>query len=1190
MNTNNLKSFAREARKMFLSGVANRLNYWGFDLKTGACTESLEVLPGGYFFRNEPGDGDRVPRLWQKLRERVRDAQAVRDVVEEASYSWFNRLMAIQILEKNGFIAPTLAFADGSSIPLILQNARLGQHDVKSRTEQVQLQQFLEDDRDEQAFALLLRSFCNQNPLIRNVFGRIDDFTEILLPDNLLSKNGILQHINNSNAVSDEDFRQVELIGWLYQFYIADKKDEVFAGFKKNQKARAEDIPAATQIFTPRWIVRYMVENTVGRIWLDNNPDSTLKVGMKYLVDSPQETDDSTQLITRNAQLITNLKLLDPACGSGHILVEGFDLLFRIYDEEGYNKREAALSILRHNLFGLDIDERAAQLAQFAVLLKAAQCADKSLLNAEVMPHIHAMPAPYDFSDDQIQTFLDEKGAPPDGLGTGQYFDVLQAALTTLQQGRNIGSALIISLTEATRTYIHLRFKDLTSGRPLSFMEESVLPRIKPFIEVLLILSDRFEAIAANPPYMTQRNMNTELKDYANFIYPTSCSDLFTIFVDVAIRLSKENALLGMINQHSWMFLPTFESFRKKMLREVKIENMLHLGSRVFEELSGEVVQSTAFVVKKTTKVKESIFFNLLDFRSAQAKETAFVDKKCSIYNKKSDFFLNFPAERVSYWLTEHEISLFSKDEKYEKHCPPKAGLQTGDNDRFLKYWHEIEYHKIEFDNLQMSCSISKKFFPYNKGGGFRRWYGNNFYVINWQKDGQEIRKHSGSYLRSYNQYFREGLTWSAISGNDFALRYSKNGFIFDTKGPMCFPNKGYQFPLALGNSKLINRYLDAISPTLDFNPGALALVPYLKGENLDRITEIETLADNALSISRTDWNAHETSWDFEKSPLLQSDSLRRAYAAWEQAATTAFWQLHANEERLNELFIGIYGLEAELTPSVSPSDVTILQSELKIKNLELKNGDVLPINRKEVMAQFLNYLLGCLMGRYRLDKTGLHIAHAEAKVEEYEPYTFSQITNHTFTNHTFTIDEDGIVPIMGKYSPFADDVVGQVKTLLQQLWGETAETDNLNFLNDCLEEPLEEWLTNPKKHWEWHKRQYHRKPIYWLFASSSGKDAAFKALVYQHRITRHTVGTLLNKYVLKHLQYLREETERLKNLDKAGKASKEDLKQEQKNERDIVECEKYVEVLKGIGDFEIDLDDGVTVNYEKFGKAVVAL
>ena len=1195
MNTNALKAFARDARKSLRAGVENRISYWGFDLNSGKCTETLEPIAGGYIFRGDIGDGERIPQLWQALRKRVRDTQAVRDVVEEAAYTWFNRLMAIRILEKNGYIAPTLSFAEGSSIPLILQNARLGQHDVKTRAEQAQLQQYLQNDEDELAFALLLRHICNQNPLIRKVFGRLDDITDILLPDNLLSQNGILQHINNSEAVSDDDFKQVELIGWLYQFYIADRKDEVFAGFKKNQKARAEDIPAATQIFTPRWIVRYMVENTVGRIWIDHNKASILRGSLPYLVEAENAESGENSNNQLKIDTIQSLKLLDPACGSGHILVEGFELLFRIYTEdEGYSKRDAAKNILQNNLFGLDIDERAAQLAQFAVLLKAAQLSDKNVLNAEVMPQIHAMPAPYDFSDDQIATFLG-------GNTEGSIFEETKAALDTLQQGRNIGSALVVNLASNTLQHLRTRRKNLIT-RPLTFMEESVLPRILPFINVLLILGDRFEAIAANPPYMGSGTMNDDLKLYVNQNYPLSKSDLFAVFMDVATQLLKPNARYGMINQHSWMFLSSFEALRKKVLQTQHIENMLHLGPRTFDELSGEVVQSTAFVIKNVMDENaKGTYFRLVELKTSNEKENAFLRQENLFSNVLQVNFNKIPTDSIAYWVKDNLFSIFSNSHLMSTIAEPRQGMATSDNGKFLRYWHEVSFEKINFNAIPNQIN-SLKWFPYNKGGAVRKWYGNNEYVVNWENNGKEIKNFPASVIRNESYYFKKGMTWNSLSGGMFVGRLSPIGFLFDSKGPVLFffNDNEIMYGIALLNSRISDIIFKISAPTLDFNQGPVGKFPVIKSENV----EIDDLTQQNISISRADWNAHETSWDFEKSPLLRGTSLRDAYAQWATAATTAFWQLHANEERLNDLFINIYGLASELDPSVSPSDVTILQSELKLKNVALKIGGTLPLNRKEVMAQLLNYLLGCLMGRYRLDKTGLHIAHANASIEDREPYVFSAISFKPQATSLdadtacslkqlacrFEIDEDGIVPIMGKNSPFSDDIVGQLKGILQQLWGEAAETDNLNFLNKCLEEPLEDWLTNPKKHWDWHKKQYHRKPIYWLFASSSGKDAAFKALVYQHRITRHTVGTLLNKYVLRHLQYLREESDRLRTLDKTGKASKEDLKTLQKFERDIVECEKYVEVLKELPDFEIDLDDGVTVNYEKFGTAVIAL
>lgn len=723
----NLKTFAQQARTILMRGVENRLRYWGFTGK-GADGEEPAPLDGGYMFRGEPFDDPAVPPLWRSLKSAIA-WHGFDNVMEEAAYTWFNRIMAIHILSKNGYEQPLLSFAQGlMHTPAILQQARQGHYSFLNAAEQQRVKPLLADfSEDSSAFAILLIGYCHSHPLISRVFGSIDDYTELLLPDDMLSDQGFLHLLNTTDAIPEAQYREVELIGWLYQFYISKKKDEVFAGFKKNRKAEAAEIPAATQIFTPNWIVKYMVENTVGKLWLDLHPGSPLKAGMRYLVEGDQA--EYSHPIIREAR---EIKLLDPACGSGHILVEGFDLLFRMYKEEYYADEEAVASILQHNLFGLDIDKRAAQLARFALLLKAAQVFP-AVLKRGWLPNIFAMPEACNFSRQEILDFLGR-----DGMA---YEQPLTAALSLMQQAQNLGSIMRFDLPEEARTFILNRLHSLQQNPAPSFHEQAVLPRITPFLRVMEILTDRYEAVAANPPYMGQKNMNGGLKAYVNDHYPVSKSDLFAVFMEVCTELLVKNGLYGMINQQSWMFLSSYEALRKFVLEKQHIRSMLHLGPRTFDELSGEVVQNTAFVIENEFQEQASgNYFRLVDYRSSEEKHVNFINRSGAFLNISQTNFSKIPGHPIAYWASNRIIQSFSSD-KIGQVLTTREGMATSDNERFLRLWHEINFSMISFNCTSEEDSVNcNKWFPYNKGGEYRKWYGNNEFCVEYEKKGFNIK------------------------------------------------------------------------------------------------------------------------------------------------------------------------------------------------------------------------------------------------------------------------------------------------------------------------------------------------------------------------------------------------------------------------------------------------------------------
>jgi type II restriction/modification system DNA methylase subunit YeeA len=994
MNTSALKRFAQQARNILKSGVEKKLISWGYNPKTKQFSIEPQQVFGGMLFGEKMIDDPTVYPKWMALKKAIQ-TKGVTVVVEEAAYTWFNRLIAIQILAKNNYIAPQLEYASVTTrTPIIVQNAKRGNNPTMDTVQHKILNRLLDDDRLEtELFALLITAYCHHSDLLQRVFGKLDDYTELLLPSDILATNGFINLINTTDAITDDDYRQVELIGWLYQFYISEKKDEVFKSFKNKKKAEAEDIPAATQIFTPNWIVKYMVQNTVGRLWLDLNPDSRLRSEMKYLVEN-SESEANYQLSTVNCQLIkevAHLKLLDPASGSGHILVEGFDLLYAMYREEGYTASEAVRSIFENNLFGLDIDPRAAQLATFALLLKAA-AHDRSILASNLLPHVYAMPEKEIFTRQEVLDFLGEANAT--------HADALYNALELMQQSQNLGSIMKFNFTDQALAAIIAQTSAWKALTPTDILQQDLRKRLAPYMQVLQVLTQRYEAVAANPPYMGGGNMNDKLKEYVNSKYPNSKSDLFSVFMEVCMDFCQPTARMGMINMHSWMFLSSFEALRKFIIETYHIENMLHLGPRTFDELSGEVVQNAAFVLQNSTPNQAGTYYRLVEGGNSTEKHQMFLNSENRFSNISQANFEKIPGSPIAYWVSSTISNIYTDVNLIDNLSKVRQGLATCNNNLFTRFWYEVGHNKIGIglSNKEVILS-SKKWFPYNKGGGFRKWYGNNSVLVNWEKNGFDIHKYNnlpleyrGAPVRAKEFYFRPGLTYGLISSFGFSARRVEKGFIFDVGGSMIFSNNSLNELLIISVlcSKISKLFLDIINPTLNYQVGDVKLIP-IKSVGNEVQNDINLIALSCIELSKIDWDSRETSWDFEKHPLIKAEqsSLQAAYQAWEAQVTQDFYSLHANETELNRIFIDIYGLQDELTPEVKLKDITILQEELDSKVL----GDVtepigkLPIKQDVVMRQLISYLVGCLMGRYRLDKSGLHIAHPAPTAEEKAPY-----------------------------------------------------------------------------------------------------------------------------------------------------------------------------------------------------------
>lgn len=1189
METNKLKRFATEARNILMQGVVHRFTALGFRAD-GTPVEEPQLLGGGATFMGDTVTEDFYHK-WQSLAAAIR-RHGLKDVAEEAAYTWFNRLMAIRIITKNGLIPPVLQYeSPGVYVPLIVSEARQGRLPQMNEEEWSRLMPLLDDDsRTAEQFSLLIVAFCHATPILHCCFGHIADYTELLLPANILAEGGFVDLINHTDFIAEEDYRSSELIGWLYQFYIAEKKDEVFAA---KGKFTASEIPAATQIFTPNWIVKYMVQNTVGRIYLDNNPYETeVAQDWKYLVNPSEPTPDDR--ILRYGDL-TDLRLADLACGSGHILGEMFDMLYTLYINEGYSRREAIEHIFRRNLTGIDIDTRAKQLAQFALLLKACQ-RDASFADCHCMPRVLDMPLPYPDKEHLTRALADYIMTD-----NGEAITELADAVCLMDEADNLGSIMKFGLSERTRNILAVRTEEYEQQ---TMTAESV-SGLLPYMRIILALTEQYHALVMNPPYMGGGNMNVVLSNYVKKNYEAGKADLFSVFMQVAEERLAENGKYGMINMQSWMFLSSFEKLRTHLLETLQIDSMLHLGPRTFDELSGEVVQNTAFVVTKHTPYTTGSYFRLVDGKNCGDKERMFLAGENGYPHVSQQNFEKIPGCPIGYWVSEKIANIFFYNTSIASFLDTRIGLITGDNEHYIRNWYEVSAENIEYNG-----SLNKKWYPQSKGGEYRKWYGNNYSIIDWSNDGHELqtRLHdSGTRILAHNfnldKKFLPAITWTKISSGNISFRRQPAGFLFNDASVNAFAQNESDLLYILGflNTNLTKGFLRILNPTLNILPGSVSSLPLKETE----IEIINKVVSQNISISKSDWDTHETSWDFEENELVRLSKeqgegphrLSDLMEAYKEHWTEQFLQLHANEEELNRQFIEIYGLEDELTPDVPLSEVTILQQgEVKVTNeylLTTEDGSIitdetgagLTVSGKyyldwqdDVIAkQLISYAVGCMLGRYRLDKPGLHIAHPEPTAEEIAAYTFN--------GKQWSIDEDGILPLMPSDTDFADNATVMFKRWLVVAFGEDTLVDNLNCVEAALGKSLDDYFV--KDFWKDHKKMYQNRPIYWLFSSKKG---AFQCLAYMHRMNAYTAERIRTKYLLPHIEWLVQKQSEMEA--NAANLNARERKQLDSITRQIAECREYHDRLHTVADEQIafDLDDGVVVNYGKFGDVLAKL
>jgi type II restriction/modification system DNA methylase subunit YeeA len=1146
MNTGTLKSYAPKARKDFLNSVTDKAALLGITAKEqipANITGDTAVINGRPY-------SAQIGKQQIELVERVKK-EGFQQVMEAIAYSWFNRFMAIRFMEIHDYLEHgyrVLSHPAGHDEPEILEKATSVELSGLNKQKVAELK--LDGGKDEELYQVLLKAQCNElNKSMPFLFEHVADCTELLMPENLLHSDSVIREM--VNTIDEDDWQEIEIIGWLYQFYISEKKDQVIG-----KVVKSEDIPAATQLFTPRWIVEYMVQNSLGRTWLNYKPESPLKTKMDYYIEPAEQSDEvNKQLAELVAEELNpeDLTLIDPACGSGHILVVAYDVLFQIYKETGRKSRNIPRLILEKNLFGLDIDQRAVQLSTFALLMKARKD-DSRILNREGLKlNIHEIPESSDLNADEIHNYLFHSD-------DSEYKTTIQDLINTFQYGKTYGSLITIDqnlycrLTEMQTSIVDKG----TSGDGLEIIAKKT---ILPFVEVGLVLGKKYDAVVANPPYMGTKGMNAIIKDYSKIKFKDSKSDLFAMFMEQGFYFAKENGYNSQINMQSWMFLGSYQKLRRKILNNKSLITMAHLGARAFGQISGEVVQTTVFCILNTNIVNiKPVFFRLTEGNEESKKNALKAKEKRYSLLHQSDF-LKMSTSPIAYWINKKIISLYSELASLYEVAPTNKGLDTGHNDTFLRFWFEVDINKTA---LFKTSDDSPKWVPCQKGGSSRSWYGNNEIIVNWENKGEKLKKHSGSTIRNERNYFLPGLSWSTLSTSKFRMRHVDQGFIFESKGAMCFPNEEDSlYILALCNSTPFNFLLALETPTLDYHEGPVGRVPVVKKNNSFNDKNIE----NLVCIAKKDWDSFETSWSFKEFPWLfgelKAENTILSNDNWESQCQTHIQTMKELEEDNNRLFIKAYGLEGELTADVPEEQITLARADKVVDTKKL-----------------ISYAIGCMMGRFSLDQQGLVYAHSGNK--DFNETVYS----------TFPADDDGILPLLDMDWEFEDDITLRFEEFLRVVWDEKTLFENMEFVagafntkqNETPKDAIRRYLSS--KFFDDHLKTYKKRPIYWLV--SSGKEKAFEALIYLHRYNEATLARMRNDYVIPLQGKMNKRSAYLEDQVKQG-GSASLIRQYQKEVDTIkkkqLELAKFDDLLKHYADQKIslDLDDGVKVNYGKF-------
>jgi type II restriction/modification system DNA methylase subunit YeeA len=1144
MNRNSIKIFAIWARRHLREQVTARAALYGITAKqlVEPTTVSGGLLVAGQTLdAREAKQYELLRQHLQALMQKGKLAEAVETLIDEIAYTWFNRLIALRYMEVNGYIGRVLSSSDSMFVdPDILREAsEIAELEKLPGLNLDVLNQWRtlasrEPNSDEFLYRRLLLCQCEAlADSLPFLFDRSKNYMALFIPGNLLNQDSILRRLVNDISEEDlrakrpdeEDQQDVEIIGWLYQFYILEKKDEVIGA---KSKVKAQDIPAATQLFTPHWIVRYMVENSLGRLWLESHPESKLRDYMPYYLENPNQEEKKESFKPLQPK---DLTVCDPACGSGHILVYAFTLLFLIYREQGYLERDIPELILTHNLYGLDIDERAVQLASFAVLMKArainSRIFRKSLsLNLTVVRGTNSQSLP-----------------PVSELNVKDWQGLIEA----FKDADNLGSLIVPPAFDGEKLRGQLAVLEASDS-----LFKGFVPALRGLVLEAELLRKQYWVVVANPPYMGSKSLNPILKDFAAKNYSDSKSDLFAMFVEKIINIAAKGGFIGLMSPFTWMFLSSYEKLRKRILKETTLTSLVRPEYHAFFD-SAYVPLCTFTLFTKALPEYQGSFIDLSQFYGADLQPIktleAIKNPNCGyLYYTKSTDFGKIPGSAIAYWVSENILNIFESYISLDNFVKAGKGLDTGNNERFIRFWHEVSLQKKD------------KWFPLQKGGEFRRWYGNNLYVINWFDNGKEIKQYYGSNIRNSQYYLQSGLTWTRVSSSFTAFRFFPKGFIFESTGPCLFSSDIKVLDiLSYLNSKVTLELLKIISPSLDFQSGHINSLPFVNKQEDPK--KEQSLCNHCITISRQDWDNFETSWDFQIHPLLRYNTpkLSEAFKNWKTDSENAFQQLKQLEEENNKYWIEAYGLQDELTPEVPDDQITIRRAD--------QNRDI---------RSLISYAVGCMMGRYSLDKPGL--IHAG---QPFDP------TQHT----TFSADIDAIIPITDQ-AYFDDDIVNRFVEFIRVAYSPETLTENLDFIADTLTIRSGETSRDRIRRYfltefiSDHIQTYKKRPIYWLF--TSGKNRAFNALVYLHRYREDTLARLRTDYVLEQQVKLDGETSRTQQQfdnatnSAAKKAATKRLKDLQTQQ---LELRDYQAKLQTMADarIKLDLDDGVPYNYTQF-------
>ncbi|MGL6105628.1 BREX-1 system adenine-specific DNA-methyltransferase PglX [Romboutsia sp.] len=1186
MDKSKVKNFATSARNKLIEGVRQKAYGLGISDKE---IKTIENLSDGsrleinneykYLTNSEAKNRD-------KLIEQI-ETKGYEQVMEEVAYTWFNRIIAIRFMEVNDYLPTGVRVLSSETASKVEPDAVTQAH---SLIEELELHRdtvfkFQDNNDSEGLFKYILIKQCNALGNIMPVmFEKIEDYTELLLPDNLLVEGSVVRDLVSN--ISEEDFKeQVEIIGWLYQYYISEKKDEVFADLKNNKKITKENIPAATQLFTPDWIVKYMVENSLGRLWLEGHPNEELQSGWKYyLEEAKQEPEVETELekIREESKSLSpeEITVLDPSMGSGHILVYAFDVLYQIYLRSGYSEREIPRLILEKNIYGLDIDDRAGQLAYFALMMKARSYSRRIFRDMERNPislNVCSIQESNGLSKVDVEYFAN---------GDESLKKDVEYLVDVFTDAKEYGS--ILEVEEVDFEKIENRLVEIEEDIADLFSKENrerILGVIPSIVNQGKVISKKYDVCITNPPYMGSKGMNTELGEFVKKKYPNSKSDLCMTFIERGLKYTSCRGILSLVTMHSWMFLSSYEKLRIDLIQNSTFDTLLHLGMEAFENIVGKVVQTVAFTVRKRIVSKyKSTNVRLVDFYDSRRyeKEIRFFDQK---YRHVScqEKFKSIPGTPIAYWASDLVKVIFEKADKLGDVGQPQQGLSTTDNNRFIRMWSEVSSNKIGYNILNSEELLNKhlKWVPINKGGNFRKWYGNNDSVLNWENDGFEIKQNviqkypylNGKYefvVKNEKNYFKRGITWSKVTTYLFSTRYTDVGFIFTDAGmKLTIDDELIKYAGAFMNTKLVNELLKFISETMNYEQGNISKLPFIVTKDNNLKLAIENLFDMNICISKKDWDSFETSWDFTKHPIIEfkSNSIENSFNNWTQFTEKQFNQLKSNEEELNRIFIDIYGLQDELTPEVEDKDVTTRKAD-----------------RDRDIKSFISYAVGCMMGRYTLDVEGLAFAGGDFDINKYK---------------IFEADEDAIIPITDT-EYFEDDIVSKFVEFVEVVFSKDTLEENLNYIADteCFKRKANETSRDCLRRYflkgfmEDHLKVYQKRPIYWMF--DSGKQNGFKALIYMHRYNESMVAKIRTDYLHTLQRKYESEIDRLDNdmnsevvtaKEKAAAKKRKEVLQKQ-----LVECVAYDQVIAHVAHqrIGIDLDDGVKVNYQKFQEVEV--